>query len=320
MPHQVLLLEPLHPDALDFLVRKGRVICHEGWPALPEETVLARVDAVMTRGLGQIGRPLMDACPRLRIAARCGVGLDNVDVGEATRRGIRVVNAPGSNAAAVAEHTLALMLALQRQLLGAVMAVKNGNWAARNTYAGDDFQGKTLGIVGMGHIGSRVARIAAAMDMEVLYDAPRPKEVPYLRVRQEELLERADAVSLHLPLLEHTRQLIGSAALRRMKPGSLLINTARADLIDRTSLLEALDFGHLAGYGADVPMSPNPGVDDPLIAHPKTCITPHVSSLTATTFRKMCLTTASNVLALLEGDQPAPGCIFNAGELALHDG
>jgi D-3-phosphoglycerate dehydrogenase len=311
----LLLLETIAEEAYQMLLDAPHLSIHRAYEHPPAAEVLSSMDAVITRGLGQVNQALLDACPQLKVAARCGVGLDNVDVAAATRRGISVVNAPGSNAATVAEHTIALMLTLQRNLYTALNDVKAGNWSARSTFKSDEVGEKTLGIIGLGNIGLRVAKIAEALGMRVIYTAKTPKAVPYLWVPQKELLATADVISLHAPLSAETENLIDAAALALVKPSCILLNTARAAIVHRAALLAALQAGKLGGYGADVPMSPAPGATDELIAHPKVLITAHVSSLTSTTYRNMCVRTIRNVLAILDGQEPEPGCIFNAEQL-----
>jgi D-3-phosphoglycerate dehydrogenase len=313
----VLLLETIENESFELLKNEKDIQLHLAWEGVPTADILEKIDAVITRGIGQVNRALYDACPNMKVAARCGVGLDNVDVAEASKRGIRVINAPGSNASTVAEHTISLMLTIQRNLFEALSAVKNGQWASRSTFKSDELNGKTLGILGLGNIGLKVANIAAAFGMKVIYWSPSKKEVPYLLVDKETLFRSADIISLHLPLNEETKDIVDEEVFNKMKQGAILINTARGALVNRDALLSALDTGKLAGYGADVPFSPPPTADDALISHPKVFITAHVSSLTATTYKNMCLSTVKNVLAVLHGQTPNPHCIFNATSLGL---
>ncbi len=311
----ILLLETIAPEAYKMLQADGDMVLLNGFENKYEADVLQNVDAIITRGIGKVNTDLIDACPKLKVVARCGVGLDNVDVKHATARQIKVVNAPGSNAATVAEHTIALALMLQRNLYQAISDVKNGNWAARNTFKSDEIGGKTIGILGLGNIGLRVARIAEAFGMNVVYWSKSKKDVHYQYLSQEQLLAMSDVISLHLEFNAETQNLINAAALQLTKPTALLINTARAQLIDKAALLNALDTGRLAGYAADVPTSPVPEPTDALIRHSKTLITAHISSLTATTYRNMCVQTVKNVLAILNGQEPQADCIFNRLEL-----
>lgn len=313
----VLLLETIENESFELLKNEKDIQLHLAWEGMPAADILEGIDAVITRGIGQVNRALYDACPNMKVAARCGVGLDNVDVVEASKRGIRVINAPGSNASTVAEHTISLMLTIQRNLFEALSAVKNGQWASRSSFKSDELNGKTLGIIGLGNIGLKVANIAAAFGMKVIYWSPSKKEVPYLLVDKETLFRSADIISLHLPLNAETKDIIDEEVFNKIKRGAILINTARGALVNRDALLSALDTGKLAGYGADVPFSPPPTADDALISHPKSFITAHVSSLTATTYKNMCLSTVKNVLAVLHGQTPDPYCIFNATSLGL---
>ena len=313
----VLLLETIENESFELLKNEKDIQLHLAWEGMPAADILEGIDAVITRGIGQVNRALYDACPNMKVAARCGVGLDNVDVAEASKRGIKVINAPGSNASTVAEHTISLMLTIQRNLFEALSAVKNGHWASRSTFKSDELNGKTLGILGLGNIGLKVANIAAAFGMKVIYWSPSNKEVPYLLVDKETLFRSADIISLHLPLNEETKDIVDEEVFNKMKQGAILINTARGALVNRDALLSAFDTGKLAGYGADVPFSPPPTADDALISHPKSFITAHVSSLTATTYKNMCLSTVKNVLAVLHGQTPDPQCIFNATSLGL---
>lgn len=313
----VLLLETIEDESFELLKNEKDIQLHLAWEGMPAADILEGIDAVITRGIGQVNRALYDACPNMKVAARCGVGLDNVDVAEASKRGIKVINAPGSNASTVAEHTISLMLTIQRNLFEALSAVKNGQWASRSSFKSDELNGKTLGILGLGNIGLKVANIAAAFGMKVIYWSPSNKEVPYLLVDKETLFRSADIISLHLPLNEETKDIVDEEVFNKMKQGAILINTARGALVNRDALLSALDTGKLAGYGADVPFSPPPSADDALISHPKSFITAHVSSLTATTYKNMCLSTVKNVLDVLHGQTPDPQCIFNATSLGL---
>ena len=311
----VLLLETIADEANQLLTEAEDIKVYTAFAGLPPAEVLGNIDAVITRGLGQVNLQLLDACPNLQVAARCGVGLDNVNVSEASKRKIKVVNAPGSNASTVAEHAIALMLMLQRNLYQALNDVKSGNWAARSAFQSDEVGEKTLGILGLGNIGLKVAKIAEALGMRVIYWAKSPKEVSYQHVSKEELLATADIISIHLPLNAETENLINTEALASVKPSCIIINTARGQIVNKAALVDALNTGRLAGYGADVPTSPPPAADDPLIAHPKALITAHVSSLSATTYRNMCVSTVNNVLAILREQAPQPGCIFNLKDL-----
>jgi len=306
MKKNVLLLETIAEEALALLEENANV--YQGYTEDGLNEVLGSVEihAVITRGKGQINKHLMEACPNLQVVARCGVGLDNVDVAEATARKIRVVNAPGSNAATIAEHTLALMLMLMRNLYQSVERVKQNDWNWRNQYAGDELNGKTLGILGMGNIGKRVAKLGEAFGMKVLYWSRTAQDLP-----MEEVLKQSDIVSLHLPLTPQTNQIIGAAQLALMKPASFLINTARGALINHAALLDVLNANTIAGFAADVLPDEPPVENLSVVQHPHALITPHAASLTAATYQRMCLLTVKNVLAILGGEQADLNSIYN---------
>ncbi len=309
--HTVLLLESVSEEAHRFLTENTRVLEADtpftgGAIALREP-----IHAIVTRGKGDVSRTLIEQCPDLQVIARCGVGLDNVDVGFASRRGIKVVNAPGSNADTVAEHTLGFMLALQRDLYNAVAAVKNDQWGFRKTYAGDEIRGKTLGILGMGNIGKRVAKLAAAFGMQVVYWDQAPQVLPYRFLTLEALLGCADIISIHLPLTPETRYLINRDTLALMQHHALLINTARGGIVEQAALIRALETGQIGGFAADVLTVEPPPSDSPLLQMSNVLITPHAASLTARTYNEMCVLTVQNTLALLAGKMIEEWYIFN---------
>lgn len=315
MKKNVLLLETVASEA-DNLLRENTVVHEAIVPRNPIEVAKnAAVHAIVTRGKGKVNRELIDACPDLQVIARCGVGLDNVDVGEASSRGIKVINAPGSNSSTVAEHALTLMLMGVRNVWKSVERVKDGDWSWRNQYSGDELRGKTLGILGMGNIGQRVAKLADAFGMKVIYWDKFPVQSEYESCSMEDVLKQADVVTVHVPLLNETKHLVGEEQLNMMKPTAWLINTARGPIIDETALIKALDNEKISGFASDVLAVEPPDSDYPLVNHPRTLITPHTGSLTATTYRNMCVSTVQNVNAVLNGSKPDPKSVFNRDEL-----
>lgn len=307
----ILLLESLHPEA-EALLASVEPLLRAADPNEPPAE-LSAVRAILTRGRGRIPEALLARCPALAVIARAGAGLDNLDTAAAARHGIPVIHAPGANTNTVAEHTLALMLDLTRGVTHTARAVAAGRWEERAHYQGDELAGLTLGIVGFGSIGQRVATLAAAFGMHVLVAAhPSRPDLPgpYPRRPLRELLAAADVVTLHLPLTPATRNLLGPAELACMKPGARLVNTARGALIDMPALRLALASGALGGFAADVLHVEPPRTDDALLMAENVLLTPHVASLTAATYRALCLSTAENVVRVLRGEAPEPRSVF----------
>jgi D-3-phosphoglycerate dehydrogenase len=307
----ILLLESLHADAEAALAAEGTLVRAADPNAPPED--LGGVRAILTRGRGRIPEALLARCPALRVIARAGAGLDNLDTAAAARRGIPVIFAPGANTNTVAEHTLALMLDLARGITRSARAVAAGRWEERANYRGDELSGLTLGIVGFGSIGRRVAALASVFGLRVLvalHTSRVGSADAFPRLPLHDLLAAADIVSLHLPLTPATRQLLGEREFARMKPGALLINTARGALIDMTALRAALSSGALGGFAADVLELEPPRPDDPLLAAENVLLTPHVASLTAATYRTLCRVTAENVVRVLRDEAPEASCVF----------
>lgn len=315
MKKNVLLLESIATEA-DILL-KNKTDVYEAFHGLNPLEIANKttIHAVVTRGKGQVNYELINACPQLEVIARCGVGLDNVDIDEATKRNIKVINAPGSNSSTIAEHTITLILMCVRNVWNSVERVKTGDWNWRNQYNGDEIRGKTLGILGLGNIGKRVAKLAEVFGMKVIYWDKVQTASAYNFYPIDEVLKMADVVTIHVPLLKETENLIGEKKINLMKPQAYLINTARGPIIDEKALLKALDNSKIAGFASDVLAVEPPEADHPLIKHPKTLITPHTGSLTATTYRNMCVITVENVIAILNGSQPDMQSVFNRDEL-----
>jgi D-3-phosphoglycerate dehydrogenase / 2-oxoglutarate reductase len=310
---KVLLLEDVHPKTMEWLIlQKSIEVFH-----VAQEDLFNYfdVEAIITRGIGKINKELVDKCPNLRVVARCGVGLDNVDVDYCTTKSIKVIYAPGSNTQTTAEHTMSLMLNLQRNIFNALQEVKRGNWQHRNHHQSDEIYGKTLGILGFGNIGQKVATMASAFGMKVQYWSRSPHESVFPYLPLDKLIMESDIITVHLPLNTETKGFISADFIRRCKKGVLFINTARADIFDKLALLSSLDNGQIGGYAADVPQSPYPSKDDELNNHPNTLITAHVSSLTDNTFYNMCQMTLENVIKVLAHEDIDRKFIRNYTEL-----
>jgi len=274
---------------------------------------IAEADAQVIRTAGTIDAALMDHAPRLRVIGRHGVGYDQVDVPAATERGILVVYTPGANTQGVAEHVFAMMIGVSKQFPGQMRALAEGRYDDRTRLVGRDIAGKTLGIVGFGRIGKRVGAIAhAGFGMRVLYSdvIDMPEEAVARagarRVGFDELLAESDFVTLHVPLDGTTRRMIDRAALARMKPGAVLINTCRGPVCDEDAVAEALDAGRLFGYAADVYTIEPPQAGHPLIgrADRNVMLTPHSAAQSIESLRKMAEEVADDVVGVLEGRAP----------------
>ena len=298
MSHTFLLLESIHPAARELLESAGLVVLSEGAEEASEVAKRMPVHAILTRGKGRVDESLISLCKELKVIARVGVGLDNIDVTAAGDRGVLVVNAPGSTTTAVAEHSLLLIAALVRGLIPMAHAVKSGDWDYRSRYAGDDLSEKKLGIIGMGAIGERVAALAEAFGMSIAYWNRSEKPVPYRRLSLDDLLAESDVVSVSVALTPDTRSLLGPSEFAAMKPGALLVNTSRGAVVDQDALVDALASGRLGGFAADVLRDEPPRVDDPLLAFDNVIVTPHAAALTERTYRRMCLTTVEKVIRL----------------------
>ncbi|HET8953119.1 MAG TPA: D-glycerate dehydrogenase [Solirubrobacteraceae bacterium] len=270
-----------------------------GPEAMRERTAAA--DGLLSLVTDPLDADLLAACPDLKAIANMAVGTDNIDLEAAAERGIPVGNTPDVLTDATADLAFALLLALARRLLEGAAQVREGRWLTWEPARGlgADLAGATLGIVGHGRIGDAVARRAEGFGMDVLANSRR-SGVPL-----EELLERADFVSLHVPLTPATRHLIGTEALARMKPSAYLINTARGGVVDQTALRLALLAGEIAGAALDV-TDPEPlPADDPLLEAPNLLVVPHIGSATVRTRERMAEMAVENLLAALAG-RPMP--------------
>lgn len=309
---KILAAVPLPDDQMARLSAVGEaLVAPSGFIPTRDDLLVALADvvAVATTAFARLDRQALDAAPRLRVISQCGVGLDNIDVVEATRRGIAVCNTPGLQDETVAEMAITLIFATLRHTVANDRHVRSGGWMRGQGPLGRNVAGKRLGLIGMGGIGRAVARKAHALGMEVVYtkrnrDAEtEAKGVAYLSL--PELLANVDIVSLHAPLTASTKGMIGAAQFAAMKPGAVLINTARGAIVDEDALVASLASGHLAAAGLDVstvePLPP----DHPLCQAPNVVLQPHAGGATVETRRAMERMTVDNLLAVLEGRRPA---------------
>jgi len=259
---------------------------------------------VLLRGSPPFTARVLAAAPGLRIIAKHGAGVDSVDIVAATKHGIAVMVAGGANADAVAEHALAMMLALSRELPRFDRDTRSGAWRDLNRFV-RDFRVRSVGILGYGQIGERTARLAQACGAQVVVHSRSAPELPAGMSFEPDLdclLERVDILSLHCPLTDRTRGLIGAAQFARMKPGALLVNTARGPVVDEPALVEALAGGRLAGAGLDTYAVEPPDPANPLFALPNVLVTPHVAAATTDAMVRMGTIAASNIISWLRGE------------------
>lgn len=282
---------------------------------LSEAELSARIrdfDALVVRSATQATAAVLRAGRRLRVVARAGVGVDNIDVPAATERGILVINSAQGNTIAAAEHTIAMLLALSRKIPAAAASLRAGEWK-RGKFMGTEVSNKTLGVVGFGKIGREVARRARGLRMRVIasdvFLTPEQAEregVDYAEL--PELLEQSDYVTVHVPLTRETRGLIGAAELGRMKPGARIVNCARGGIIDESALLLALDAGTIAGAALDVFEQEPPPADHPLLRHERVVATPHLGASTEEAQVNVAIDVAEQILDVLAG-RPARSAV-----------
>ena len=305
---KVLIPQDIVDAGKDFLRARGYEVVM-GSAATPEviRREIADCDALLAR-TAAFDAETLEAAPRLRVIGRHGVGVDNIDVRRAEELGIWVSNTPEALSATVAEHAIGLMLAVGRHYIPLDRAARAGDFAIRNRLAGVDFEGKTLGLVGLGRIGRAVARRAGAgLGMRVLAYDPYLKDAPEgveTVGTLEELLRAADFVSLHLPATPETRGLIGRAQLELMKADAYLINTARGEIVREPELVEALRAGTIAGAALDVFEQEPPDPANPLFQMENVVVMPHVASLTRECTARMALHSAQGIHEVLSGGRP----------------
>jgi D-3-phosphoglycerate dehydrogenase len=304
-PPRVVVADPLAAGGLELLRSRLEVVLPANSDAL--RAAVPSSDALIVRSRTQVTSDLLNGAVRLRLIARAGIGVDNIDLDAATARGILVVNAPMGNVRSTAEHTLALIFALARRIPAADRAVRDGAW--KDGYEGTQLAGKRLGVIGVGKIGREVAAMGAALGMQILaHDPYLPDSAwPALGLHPlplEQLLADSDIVTIHVPLLAETRGMIGARQIAAMKPGAYLINCARGGLVDESALAAALVSGHLAGAALDV-FAQEPLHDSPLLGAPSLILTPHVAASTREAQAQVSTDVAKAVLDYFAGKPPA---------------
>jgi D-3-phosphoglycerate dehydrogenase / 2-oxoglutarate reductase len=303
---KILVREPIADAGLELLRAKFDVDVDTDAPL---EEIIGGYDALIVRSATKVTAELIDAARRLKVIGRAGVGVDNVDVDAATRRGIVVANAPESNVVSAAEHTIGLLVALARNIPQAHAALVDGRWE-RSKWGGVELADKVLGVLGFGRIGRQVARRALGLQMKVVaYDpfvsAERFRELGVESLAFDEVLARADFLTLHLPLTDETRGSVDAAAIAKMRDGVRIVNAARGDLVDDEALVAGLESGKVAGAALDV-FVPEP-YDGPLLRAPNVVVTPHLAASTDEAQDRAGVIVAEQVAAALEG-----GLVTNA--------
>lgn len=308
---KVMIVQPIHENGVKMLLNAGFEVVHA---SSPEPTIVAReisdCDGVIVRTAPFTAEIIRNA-PKLRVIARHGVGVDNIDVEEASKHGIYVVNTPNANALSVAEATVAFILALAKQLKQMDAATRRGDFKVRDSFSTMDVDGKTLGIIGLGRIGSLVAKkCRAAFSMRVLaydpyIDVIKASELGVELTTLDQLLKESDFVTIHVPLTPETKGMIGEAQLKLMKPTAYIINMARGPIWDELAVVKALNEGWIAGAATDVFVEEPPKSDHPFLKCEKILLTPHNSALTKECVIRMAEGAAQGVIEVLSGKRPS---------------
>lgn len=306
MGQKILLPQDIAQCGKDYLLERGYEL--KMGRGISEEEIAADVEgcAAIIARLGNFSRRALEAGKELRIIARHGAGFDNIDLKAAQERGVWVTNDPVSNGNAVAEHTVAMLMGIAGSLVEMDRAVRTGDFGIRNRRLTLEVFGKTLGIIGFGRIGRMVAKKAGeGLGMKILaYDCFSQSEDTQMASSLEEVLGQADFISLHMPLTEQTRGMIGRKELETMKPEAIIINTARGELINEKELIEALQRGTIAGAALDVFEQEPPEAGNPLLSMGQVLLSPHNAALTENAMNQMALTAAKAVDDLLSGKKP----------------
>jgi D-3-phosphoglycerate dehydrogenase len=316
MKPKVVIAEKISSAGLSILSGESEVVDCAGQARDRLLAELADAAGLVVRSATKVDEEMIEAGPGLRVIGRAGVGVDNIDVGAATSRGVLVVNAPQANTMSAAEHTMALLLALARNIPRADARTRSGVWD-RSSFTGVELNGKTLGIIGLGRIGTLVAQRAAAFDMKVMAHDPyvgseRARRLGVEMVELETLLAQADFITVHLPLTAETEGLLDGEAWARCRPGVRVVNTSRGGIIDEVALAAAIHSGQVAGAGLDV-FSLEPLTESPLFELPGVVLTPHLGASTAEAQDKAGLQVAEAMVAALRGELVASAVNVDLG-------
>ena len=306
--NKIVISHPLYRDGMALLEGKAEIVITNDGDSDRILDSLIDADAYILR-IGKIDRKAIERCEKLKVITRPGVGYDSVDVQAATERGIPVVLCPAANARAVAEHTVALLLACAKNIVESVNETKAGNFGIRNRYAAVDIVDKMLVVLGFGNIGRQVAKLCAALDMKVGVFDPFVKretaeEMGYVYFENMlDALAAADFVSLHMPSMPSTRGMIAAEQFKAMKPTAFFLNAARGDVVNEPALIAALKNGEIAGAGLDVLVEEPFPADHPFMTMPNIVLTPHMAAQSQETVSKLVTLAAEGTLAVLRGEK-----------------
>jgi len=301
---KILVADPIAEEGIKSLRSYAQVNIKTKLTPEQLKAIIGDYDALIVRSQTKVGAEVIESGKKLKVIGRAGVGIDNIDIDAATRNGIVVVNAPTSNTVAAAEHTVALMLALARNIPQANSRLKSGKWQ-REEMIGSELRNKTLGIIGLGNVGSEVAKRAQAFEMRVVAHDPfvskeYASNLKVDLVSLDQLLREADFITLHVPLTAATKKLIGGKELAKLKPMARIINCARGGLVDEAAVVKAIKAGEIAGCAFDV-FEKEPTTDSPLFPEEKIIVTPHLGASTVEAQTGVAKDVAAEVLAVLQG-------------------
>jgi len=319
---RIVISDQIAADARARLAEAADIVDVLGTDVSALHAALADADALVVRSETVVDEAVFAAAPRLRVVARAGVGVDNIDVAAATRSGVLVLNAPGANAVSAAEHTIALLLAISRQLIDANSTLHDGRWE-RKRFQPFDLKGKTVGIVGLGRVGSLVARRLAAFEMRLIGHDPfvpdeRFAELGVERVPYDDLLGQSDVVTFHAPSTNETRGMLRRETFPLLKRGAIVINAARGDVVDEQALAEALDAGIVAAAGVDV-FPHEPVTHSPLWGRPNVVLTPHIGGSSTEALAAVGDVISRTTIAALRGEAVPNAVNLPAASLAAGD-
>lgn len=303
--YKILVSDPISPEGLKSLTehKDFEVDVNTELSKTELAETITNYEGLIVRSQTQVTSDIISAAPKLKVIARAGVGVDNIDVDAATKHGVIVINAPDGNTISATEHSMAMILSMARNVPQAHQSLKNGKWD-RKIYRGTELYNKTLGVIGAGRIGIGVAKRAQSFGMNILAFDPylsedKAKELNVTRATVEEIAEQADFVTVHTPLTPKTKGIVDKAFFDKAKPTLQIINVARGGIIDEDALIEALDANQIQGAAIDV-FETEPATDSPLVAHDKIIVTPHLGASTVEAQEKVAVSVANEIVDIFE--------------------